>query len=128
MTLATIRKEQSVHDALQRSHGNLVYYSWTEDVDDFVPLGFFVWPLPKYMTSTQFGKELIPLVSAKAKIDAKRIPKHHYVMETIVTDRPGTDLRYNCQAFVIQLALRGVRTARKPLRYICKGCPSSGGM
>ncbi|KAG7355365.1 hypothetical protein IV203_000051 [Nitzschia inconspicua] len=31
MTLATIRKEQTVHDALQRSHGNLVYYPWTED-------------------------------------------------------------------------------------------------
>ncbi|KAG7363685.1 hypothetical protein IV203_027046 [Nitzschia inconspicua] len=76
MTLATIRKEQTVHDALQRSHGNLVYYPWTEDVHDVVSLGFFVGPLPKYMTSTQFEEELIPLISAKAKIDAKRIPKH----------------------------------------------------
>ncbi|KAG7357425.1 hypothetical protein IV203_002113 [Nitzschia inconspicua] len=102
MTLATIRKEQTVHDALQRSHGNLVYYPWTEDVHDVVPLGFFVGPLPKYMTSTQFEEELITLISAKAKIDAKRIPKHHCVMETITTYQPGTDLRYKCQAFVIQ--------------------------
>ncbi|KAG7337837.1 hypothetical protein IV203_012512 [Nitzschia inconspicua] len=56
-TLATIRKEQTVHDALQRSHGNLVYYPWTEDVHDVVPLGFFAGPLPKYMTSTQFEEE-----------------------------------------------------------------------
>ncbi|KAG7370320.1 hypothetical protein IV203_028066 [Nitzschia inconspicua] len=103
MTLATIRKEQTVHDALQRSHGNLVYYPWTEDVHDVVSLGFFVGPLPKYMTSTQFEEELIPLISAKAQIDAKRIPKHHCVMETNTTYQPGTDLRHKCQAFVIQV-------------------------
>ncbi|KAG7371967.1 hypothetical protein IV203_018109 [Nitzschia inconspicua] len=103
MTLATIRKEQTVHDALQRSHGNLVYYPWTEDVHDVVSLGFFVGPLPKYMTSSQFEEELIPLISAKANIDAKRIPKHHCVMETITTYQPGTDLRFKCQAFVIQV-------------------------
>ncbi|KAG7374198.1 hypothetical protein IV203_013293 [Nitzschia inconspicua] len=89
MTLATM---QTIHDALQRSHGNLVYYPWTEDVHDVVPLDFFVGPLPKYMTSAQFEEELIPLISAKAKIDAKRIPKHHCVMETITTYKPGTEM------------------------------------
>ncbi|KAG7337633.1 hypothetical protein IV203_030988 [Nitzschia inconspicua] len=59
MTLTTIRKEPTVSRALQRTFGNLVYYPWTEDVHDVVPLGFFLGPLPKYMTTTQFEEEVL---------------------------------------------------------------------
>jgi phage pi2 protein 07 len=47
MTLTNIRKNPDVHEALQRTAGNIVYYPWSEDVRDVVPIGFFIGPLPK---------------------------------------------------------------------------------
>jgi len=113
MTLANIRKDTEVQAALRRTNGNLVYYPWMEDVREVVSLGFFVGPLPKYMTSSQFEEELISTISAKAKIDTKRIPKHRCIMETITAVSPGTAIRYKCQAFVIQTEKQNAPKLRK---------------
>ncbi|KAG7367974.1 endonuclease/exonuclease/phosphatase family protein [Nitzschia inconspicua] len=115
MTLTTIRKEPTVSDALKRTYGNLVYYPWTEDVHDVVPLGFFVGPMPQYMTTTQFEEEVLQYIAAKAHMEPKRIPKYRCVMETVSAFHPATEHRIRCQAFTIQVEKMNAQKLHKIL-------------